>query len=497
MAQTEEEDPKTDLARQRIQKPDHTNLTTRTGVHMTGNRSWRARSIAGFAMVAIVASGCSSPTASPSAAPASVTPSASPAAQTACAAVGDIDLTVGFSEAGEAIASNFQKLVDEFTAQNPNVAIDLQAKDWASSAQTIKLAMSGDNPPDIMMGNEGWAINGALWQAGLILDLDPYAEQYGWFDEFPESALLVNRFSDDGQTMGVGNLVAVPPAMQYVGTFYNKAKLAELGVTDVSTIDDKTAFLALLDKAKATGEVPVILGTSDKWPGLHNISLFNGWYVEPQAIRDWVFNVEGTTYNDAGHVRGAKDYRDWMANGYFNADALSTSFNDAVARFVGGEGVFYIGGTWALGDIGAGLGDDAGFMLFPAGESGKHAAVGGYSLPWTISSKSANPDCAAQFIDFVTASPEAIAAQIASGRPSATLAGAEATIDNPLLQQMVAEFDRLNADAGLFTWEDWPTPSMFTLMGSEAQSLLGGQITAEEYAARIQANWDEFMATRS
>ncbi|MGZ8771688.1 MAG: ABC transporter substrate-binding protein [Aeromicrobium sp.] len=472
---------------------------------MFGHRTWGVRSIAALATVAIVAVGCSGASSTPSAAAtpapsvdASTVPSAEPsqAALPSCVDYGDVTLTVGFSEAGEAIAKQFRTLVDTFESQNPNVTVDLQAKDWASSSQTIKLAMSGDNPPDVMMGNEGWAINGALWQAGLILDLDPYAEQFGWFEEFPESALMVNRFSDDGKTMGQGNLVAVPPAMQYVGTFYNKEKLAALGVTDVSTIDSKNAFLAVLDQAKAAGEIPVMLGTSDKWPGLHNISLFNGWYVEPDVIKDWVFNVPGSTYETPGHLQGAADYRAWMVNGYYNDDALATSFSDAVARFVGGEGVFYIGGTWALGDISTGLGEKAGFMLFPAGESGKHAAVGGYSLPWTISSKSPVPDCAAAFVDFVTASPEAIQTQIAAGRPSAALAGADAPIESPLLQDMVREFDRLTADGGLFTWEDWPTPSMFTLMQSEAQLLLGGQTSPEEYAKRIQANWDDFMASR-
>ena len=417
------------------------------------------------------------------------------AAAPSCADAGDITLNVGFSEAGEVILQEFKNQAAAFEVANPNVKVEVNAKDWASSWQTIKLAMSGDDPPDVMQGNEGWMIDGALWKAGLILDLDPYAEAFGWFDGFPESGLMVNRFSDDGSVMGEGNLVAVPPAIQYVGVFYNKELLAQLGVTDVSTIDTKDAFLALLDKAKAEGLLPVMLGDSDKWPALHNLSLLNGWYVTPQAISDWVFNKAGSTYNDAGHIQGGQDFQDWMTNGYFNADALATSFNDAVARFGQGEGVFYIGGTWALGDIYKAMGDNAGFMLFPAGPSGTHAAVGGYSLPFIISAKSQYPDCAAAFIHYVTASPEAIQAQIAAGRPSAAKAGADATIDNPLLKQMVSEYQRLNSENGLFTWEDWPTPTMGTLMMSESQLLLGSQETSADYAKTIQDNWDEFMAT--
>ena len=460
------------------------------------------------ALVAVFVVGCSgatttaspAPTTAPTAATVTTAPiTAAPASAAAqlpsCSKYGNITLNVGFSEAGEAILAGFKTQAQAFQTANPNVTVTVTAKDWSSSIQTIKLAMSGDNPPDVMQGNEGWAIDGALWKAGLLLNLDPYATAFGWNTAFPDSALMVNKFTDDGKTMGTGHLVAVPPAIQYVGVFYNKKLLAQLGVTDVSTIDNKTAFLAVLDKAKAAGLLPVMLGDSDKWPALHNLSLLNGWYVSPQAISDWVFNKAGSTYDDAGHLQGSTDFRAWMASGYFNTDALATSFADATARFGQGKGVFFITGTWALGDLDKSMGANVGFMLFPAGASGTHAAVGGYSLPFTISAKTKYPDCAAAFVNYVTASPDAIAAQIAAGRPSATKAGVNATITDPLLKQMVSQYQKLTSENGLFTWEDWPTPTMLTFMESEAQLLLGGQLTPQAYDKAIQANWDKFITT--
>jgi raffinose/stachyose/melibiose transport system substrate-binding protein len=460
------------------------------------------------ALAAVLVVGCSSAaTTAPSAPPATTAPSASAAAPESvapasaaatlpsCAKYGTITLNVGFSEAGEAILAGFKQQAQAFQTANPNVTVTVTAKDWSSSIATIKLAMSSDTPPDVMQGNEGWAIDGALWKAGLLLNLDPYAAAFGWNDAFPDSALKVNKFTDDGKTIGQGHLVAVPPAIQYVGVFYNKKLLAQLGVTDVSTIDTKTAFLAVLDKAKAAGLLPVMLGDSDKWPALHNLSLLNGWYVAPTAISSWVFNTAGSTYDDAAHLQGSTDFRAWMANGYFNTDALATSFNDATARFGKDQGVFFITGSWALGDLDKSMGTNVGFMLFPAGPSGTHAAVGGYSLPFTISAKTKYPDCAAAFVNYVTASPDAVTAQIAAGRPSSTKAGANATITDPLLKQMVSEYQRLTSENGLFTWEDWPTPTMLTFMESQAQLLIGGQITPQVYDKTIQANWDKFVTT--
>jgi raffinose/stachyose/melibiose transport system substrate-binding protein len=408
----------------------------------------------------------------------------------------DITLKANMSEAGEVIAQEFDKLVSAFEDANPGVTVEVSKKDWGSASTTITNEMSSDSAPDVVMGNPGWTINGALWQAGLIKDLDPYAEAFGWNDEFPESMLNQNRFSDDATKLGEGNLVAVAPASQYVGVFYNKDLLSQIGITDPSTLDDKAAFLDALDKAKAAGITPVMLGDSEGWPMLHNISLFNGWHVSADDINAWVYNNPGSTYDDDGHLQGSEDFVSWVDNGYFNKDALATTFADATARFGQGESAFFITGTWALGDVSKALGDKAGFMLFPAGDSGKHEAVGGYSLPWSISSKTKYPDCAAAFIDFVTASPDAIAAQIAAGRPSSTLAGADAQIDDPLLKQMVSEYSRLTDDGGLFTWEDWPTTTMFELMKSEAQRLYNGETTPAEYDATIQKDWDDYMSTR-
>lgn len=451
-----------------------------------------AVAVGALAVAAFVA-GCSN---SPSGSPAAER-SVAGAVGTSCDKYGKITMTVGMSEAGEAIAQSFKNEVKAFEAANPNVTVNLQIKDWASSIDTIKLEMSGSNPPDVMQGNEGWAIDGALWKAGLLLDLTPYEKAFGWDQKFPESALKVNRFTKDGKTMGQGDLAGVPPAIQYVGVFYNKALLARVGVTDPSTLDNKQTFLATLAKAKAAGITPVMLGDSDKWPALHNLSLFNGWYLTPQQINNWVFDVKGSTYDDAAHIKGATDFRSWMKDGYFNSDALATSFNDATARFGKGQAMFFITGSWALGDVAKSLGKNAGFMLFPAGNSGKHEAVGGYSLPFTVSSKTKYPDCAASFVNFVTASPQAIAAQIAAGRPSAALAGANAKIDDPLLKQMVSEYQRLNQEDGLFTWEDWPTPTMLTFMGGAAQELLSGQISPQTYCEEVQKNWDDYMKTRS
>lgn len=415
----------------------------------------------------------------------------------ACSKYGkSVTLTMGVSEAGQSIAEQDRQLARQFEKKYPNVTVNVQVKDFADSLKTIKLAMSGSNPPDLMQGNEGWAIDGALWKAGLIKDLSAYEKAYDWGTKFPETALAANRFTADGATFGTGKLTGLPQGVQYVGVFYNKKLLTKLGVTDPSTLDDRDTLLATVAKAKSAKLTPVMLGDSEKNWALHNLSLFNGWYVSPDDITKWVYGTKGSTYDDAGHVRAATEFQSWMTKGYFNSDALSTSFNDAEARFAKNQAAFFVTGTWALGDLTRKMGDNVGFMLWPAGSGGKHAAVGGYSLPYTMSSKTKYPDCAAALLNFVTAGPEAVRAQIASGRPSATTAGAKAHVGDPLLAQMVADYTKLNAEKGLFPWEDWPTPTMLTLAESQAQLLLSGKTTPKAYCVALQKNWDDYLKSK-
>jgi raffinose/stachyose/melibiose transport system substrate-binding protein len=404
-----------------------------------------------------------------------------------------ITLNVGFSEAGSTILSGFKSLVGDFETANPNVKVNVIAKSFTSSLQTIKLVMSSDNPPDVMQGNEGWSIDGALWQAHLLLNLNPYEKAYGWASEFPKSALTVNELTANGKILGEGDLTGVPQAIQYVGVYYNKALLKKIGITNPATLEKKANFLAALNKAKAAGLTPVELGDEDQWPALHNISLFNGWYESPQNIYNWVFDKKGATYLTAGRIQAATDMQDWMKEGYFNSNALSTTFADAEANFAQGDAVFFITGTWALGDEYAGLHNNVGFMLFPAGSSGKNEAVGGYSLPYTLSSKTKYPDCAAYFLNYITATKQAVAAQVASGRPSALLSSLNQHYSNPLLQEMVVQYKKLNAEGGEFNWEDWATPTMLTYSGAQAQLLIGGKITPKQYCENLQNNWAQYM----
>ena len=427
-----------------------------------------------------------------SSAPASASAEPSTAALPSCAGAGNITLNVLSGENSTGQMASFDLPTKAFEAANPNVKVNITYKDFDTFLKTVKLTASGDNPPDIIEGNQGFAIDSALIKAGLILNLDQYASAFGWDKKFTPGTIAPNRFSTDGTQFGSGSLWGLGQASEYVGVFYNKDLLQKIGITDPTTLDTKAAFEDALAKAKAAGLTPIMEGDSEGWPFDHNYSLMQGWYVPVATSNDWVFGKAGSTFDDQGHQAAAAELQDWGTKQYFNPDLLAITFNDSMARYGNGDAVFYVGGDWATDSIYKALGDKAGWMLYPAGPDGKHAAVGSISLPIHISSKTKYPDCAAAYLDFITTSDTAKQTMLDNGRIPAAGVTAGMSSSNPLVQQEVSEYSRLLADDGLMAWEDWATPTMLDLMNAQNQQLVAGKVTPTQYTKTIQDNWTKF-----
>src|SRR2546423_14945479 len=94
--------------------------------------------------------------------------------------------------------------------------------------------MSGNNPPDVAAGNQGYQVDGELVKAGLILPLDKYAKAYGWEKSFSDLALQQFKWSPDGKQFGTGSIYGGAQSGQAVGVFAHLAKPENAGVHPAS-----------------------------------------------------------------------------------------------------------------------------------------------------------------------------------------------------------------------------------------------------------------------
>ncbi|MEV6034490.1 extracellular solute-binding protein [Nonomuraea sp. NPDC052116] len=445
------------------------------------------RALAVLAASALAVTACAPGSSAPPAAT-SAQPSAS-SVRTDAAALGNVTLTIWDQEVRGGQAAQMKQLNDAFQAKYPNIKINRVSRSFDDLNTTLRLALSGNEPPDIVEANNGRSSMGAFVKAGQLRPLDAYAEAYGWKKRYPQSVLRYSSYSADGKTFGEGNLYGLPQVGEVVGIFFNKAKLTKLGLQPPATWAD---FDAALAKAKTAGEVPTQLGNLDKWPAIHVFGTVQSRGVPADQISTLAFGRKGASWNTPENTKAAEELVGWVDKGYFNKGFNGQGYDPAWQAFGKGEGVFLIGGTWLLADLQKALGKDLGFMLPPgATADAPPVATGGTGLPFAITAKSPNPDAAAAYIDFITNADAMKVLTTTGNLPVADTA--QQSVPAGPQQDVFTAFGTVTAKEGLVPYLDYATPTFADTLGAALQDLLAKKQTPQEFLATLEKDYKTFV----
>jgi raffinose/stachyose/melibiose transport system substrate-binding protein len=378
-----------------------------------------------------------------------------------------------------------------FTAKYPNIKVKVNLRDFSAYPGQVKLALSSEKAPDVVQGNLGWTLDGPLLQAGLIIDPSKYNEEYGWSDRFPEEGRRILEFTPDGKTYGSGTLVGIAYTADVIGFFYNKKKLADLGLEVPKSLAE---LEAAMDKAKAAGETPLMMGNGDGTMALHTYFNLSNQMASPDVVRGLVYGEEDAAFTDQGMVDAAAKVKEWFDKGYMPKGTNGVGTDDAVARFVEGEGVFMSTGSWYAPTIGEGLKEDAGFFLPPPVNEGDPSnATGSFGAAYEISANGKNPDVAAAFLEFLASQEVGTVVAEAGDLPSFPLDqdvepryGVDAEIQQA--------FEQVNEADGLIPYLDAATPTMGTdVLWPGTQDLIAGKIDAAGLMEKAQGDRETFL----
>jgi raffinose/stachyose/melibiose transport system substrate-binding protein len=414
-----------------------------------------------------------------------------PVQTTGIESLGDITLKVAFSENDPGPKKSLQELTATFMEKYPNVKVQSTFQAFDPYMKKVKLVASGDSPPDVFAGNQGYGTDGELVKAKLILPLDRYAEAYGWEEAFGEGTLQQFRWTPDGKTFGEGSIYGVGSAGEAVGLFYNEKKLKALGYDGPpETLEE---FEEMLAKAKAAGEQPIMAGNQEGWPAIHIWGSVQGQYASAQQVRDAILGAEGASYDTPENQEAAAKLAEWVEKGYFPKNINGLPADTGGANFRKGQGVFHITGTWATADM-AKENPDIRFANMPVGKSGKRVQTGSLSVPYHVSVKSEHPDVGAAFIDHIT-NADAAEILIANGRVPAVPTDIEA--DSPIANDTIAAWKELKDDDGLALYPDWATNTMYDTMAAAMGGILGGKLDGPTFVERLQADFEKFTSSRA
>ncbi|WP_051441625.1 ABC transporter substrate-binding protein, partial [Arthrobacter sp. H14] len=278
------------------------------------------------------------------------------------ASLGDITLTVWDQEVRGGQNEQMTQLNAAFEEKYPNVTIDRNSQSFDDLGTTLRLALTGEDAPDVVQANNGRSDMGAFVSTDQIVSLERYAEAYGWKDRYPESVLQYSTYSEDGKTFGEGNLYGLPQVGEVVGVYYSESRLEELGMELPETWAE---FEEALATASEAGEVPINLGNLEQWPALHVFGPIQGAHVPVDEITALALGNEGASWTTPENEAAASQFGEWAEQGYLGKAPNGTAYDDAWNAFAEGEGVFLVAGSWLAAGLEEEMGDDVGFMAPP------------------------------------------------------------------------------------------------------------------------------------
>ncbi|MFO7585345.1 MAG: extracellular solute-binding protein [Anaerolineales bacterium] len=384
------------------------------------------------------------------------------------------------------------KMMDDlnaiFEAEHPGVKISRESKSFDDMKTTARLLLSAADGPDVVMVNQGRADMGALVAANLLVDLTPYAQQYGWVDYMSPGIAARNSFSPDGKKFGEGNLYGVPFTSEFVGVYYNREIFEQNGIEIPKTFAE---FEAACDALKAAGVTPIVFGSLDGWPTIHIFSEIHYNWVEQDWLDDFLYGRNNVSFAIDGNVTAAERLNEWIARGYFSEDFSGIGYGDSTNAFVAGQGAMMITGSWMASTFAENAPGKIGFFLMPGlTENTKRLSTGGTGLAMAIRQGSANADIAAEYINFLV-SETAASAMAAIGYPTLRPVAPAADADALILDQVKAwEYMVENNLVGHYL--DWASPTMYDAINGALAELVAGRISPEEFAQKVQ---DEYASS--
>ena len=349
--------------------------------------------------------------------------------------------------------------------------------------KTLPRSVDSDQGPDVSQVNNGEALAGPMARAGQILPLKEYDAEYDWSGRFAPSLLARCSYSSDGKTFGEGELWGLPAESEIVGFYYNKQFFSDNGLSVPATFAELETALKTL---KSAGATPLVFGNLDKWTAIHLYGALQGTDTTREYLDGLIYRRGNADFTDTSIVAAAAKLVEWKDAGFLMDGFDGVSADDAQALFISGAGAIMMQGSWAAGAVRDGLGENGGFFLMPPVSSDVTVLhVGGVGIPYSITRNADDPDLAAKYIDTLV-SEDSFARFVDAGQlPLGTIAD-DKIVPDTVTGDLYAGWNTALENDAIGHYLDWAAPQFYDVLTGALQELLGGQVTPEEFAGKLQ-----------
>jgi raffinose/stachyose/melibiose transport system substrate-binding protein len=259
----------------------------------------------------------------------------------------------------------------------------------------VPVALAAGEGPDIVYAS-GPAFTAPYAEAGRVISLDGYAEQYGWQGRVLPLLYNASTVND--------SLYSIPNSISVGGIYYSKAVLDELGFDVPETIPEVEA---IMDAAMAAGMYGSVGGNKGWRPVNDN---YTANYLNSFADPIDVYNAltGETPWNNPKIKSAVEKSAEWYQKGYMAGDEyMSQNAVDAFQLMADGRAPFFFGPSllfqFAEAFFTGDKADDLGFAPMPSIDPNQPQPVYSVSTPATFSINAASEyqDAAAEVLDMI------------------------------------------------------------------------------------------------
>lgn len=272
-------------------------------------------------------------------------------------------------------------IAEDFTKENPNISIKVQALPWGQGHDKLLTAVASKKGPDVVQLGSSWTLE--FGSAGALADMAPYIEQY------PELN-MDNFFPGAVESAQIdGTFVGIPWYVDTRVLYYRTDLLKEVGYEQAPATWEELSDAAQKLAARGEGQYGISIDPKEQ-------SL--GFMYARQNGAEWFTEDGQPNFTDEKFVEAVE----YIASFYKNGSAPKDLGLDIIPAFNEGITPMFISGPWMIkliSDQAPELEGKWGMAVLPNKEN-NISLLGGSHL--SIFEYSEHKDAAAKFVAYMS-----------------------------------------------------------------------------------------------
>ncbi len=378
-------------------------------------------------------------------------------------------------------------IIKPFEAKYPKIHIKLES--LAGGDIALKVRLASGNVPDMFM-TDAFTIK-TYQEAGLLLNLDKYIEQY-----------RLNRiiFPWAMETVDVaGSKYAIPLEYDAALIQYNTGLLKELNLPVPRT---RAQFVAACEAAIKAGIICVAYGNSTR--KLPNQWLYDKYITNYAGVNAVVDLFKGRTKFTDPEIKGAFELlnSDWQKGWFNNKNTAAISDKEARSLWYTGKALFSAEGSWRSGEIASVKPQiEWGADSWPSMLDGVPSAASiGVGSTIAVSKTAKYPSEIAKFLSYMYKRPSFLMGQgIAGGMPQLAMVLKPSILPGNIDANVKKMLDALikvtkkQKIVGFVPWSYYP-PQTNVFLYNNLDKIFYGTMTTDSYLSQAQEILDKELA---